>query len=89
MATDPGRIDPGLRRLALRTLLPAFRGQVAPAWITELIGEGLVGCIIFGYNIVDRDQLTALTGQLLDVRSDLLLSITGRSGWTCWPPGST
>jgi len=80
VATDPGRIDPGLRRLALRTLLPAFRGQVAPAWITELIGEGLVGCIIFGYNIVDRDQLTALTGQLLDVRSDLLLSIDEEGG---------
>ena len=57
-------IDPGLRRLALSTLLPAFRGHEAPGWITDLIDEGVAGCIIFGYNIVDCGQLTALTGQL-------------------------
>jgi beta-N-acetylhexosaminidase len=69
-------IDPGLRRLALRTLLPAFQGQQrAPDWITDLVAEGVGGCIIFGYNIVDQDQLTALTGQLRAARSDILLSI--------------
>ncbi|TMM38688.1 MAG: glycoside hydrolase family 3 protein [Actinobacteria bacterium] len=73
-------IDPGLRRLALSTLLPAFRGHEAPGWITDLIDEGVAGCIIFGYNIVDRGQLTALTGQLREVRSDLLLSIDEEGG---------
>ncbi len=73
-------IDPGLRRLALRTLLPAFRGHRAPSWITDLIAEGVAGCIIFGYNIVDRDQLTALTGELRAVRTDLLLSIDEEGG---------
>ena len=73
-------IDPGLRRLALRTLLPAFRGHSAPDWITDLVAEGVGGCIIFGYNIVDQDQLTALTAQLRTARSDVLLSIDEEGG---------
>ena len=40
----------------------------------------MAGCIIFGYNIVDRGQLTALTGQLRKVRSDVLLSIDEEGG---------
>jgi beta-N-acetylhexosaminidase len=73
-------IDPGLRRLALRTLLPAFRGHEAPEWITGLIAEGVAGCILFGYNIADRGQLTALTGQLRAARADVLLSIDEEGG---------
>jgi len=73
-------IDPGLRRLALRTLLPAFRGHTAPPWITDLIAEGVGGCIIFGYNIVDQEQLTALTGQLRAARPDIVLSIDEEGG---------
>src|SRR5207253_9647743 len=67
-------IDPGLRRLALSTLLPAFPGHEAPGWTTDLIDEGLAGCIIFGYNIVDPGQLTALPAQPLLVPCHLLLS---------------
>jgi beta-N-acetylhexosaminidase len=73
-------IDPGLRRLALRTLLPAFRGEEAPGWITDLVAEGVGGCIIFGYNVVDPDQLTALTGQLRAARSDVLIAIDEEGG---------
>jgi beta-N-acetylhexosaminidase len=73
-------IDPGLRRLVLRTLLPAFRAHEAPGWVMDLIAEGVAGCIIFGYNIVDGGQLTALTGQLRAARSDLLLSIDEEGG---------
>jgi beta-N-acetylhexosaminidase len=73
-------IDPGLRRLALRTLLPAFRGHTAPVWVTDLVAKGVGGCIIFGYNIVDQDQLSALTAQLSAARSDLLLSIDEEGG---------
>ena len=73
-------IDPGLRRLALRTLLPAFQGHVAPGWITDLVAEGVGGCIIFGYNVVDPAQLTALTGQLRAARSDVLIAIDEEGG---------
>jgi beta-N-acetylhexosaminidase len=73
-------IDPGLRRLALRTLLPAFDGLTAPQWVLDLVAEGVAGYVIFGYNIVDADQLTALTGELRAVRPDLLLSIDEEGG---------
>jgi beta-N-acetylhexosaminidase len=73
-------IDPGLRRLALRTLLPAFRGHQAPGWITDLVAEGVGGCIVFGYNVVDPDQLTALTAQLRAARSDVLIAIDEEGG---------
>ena len=73
-------IDPGLRRLALRTLLPAFRGHTAPPWVVDLIGDGVGGYIIFGYNIVDQKQVSALTGQLRSARSDILLSIDEEGG---------
>jgi beta-N-acetylhexosaminidase len=73
-------IDPGLRRLALRTVLPAFAGHEVPAWVAELISEGVAGFVIFGYNIVNPAQLTALTGQLRASRSDLLLSIDEEGG---------
>ncbi len=73
-------IDRGLRRLVLRTLLPAFRGHSVPPWVTDLIAEGVGGFIIFGYNIVDQTQLTALTGELRAARADLLLSIDEEGG---------
>ncbi|OLB65029.1 MAG: glycoside hydrolase [Actinobacteria bacterium 13_2_20CM_2_72_6] len=73
-------IDPGLRRLALRTLLPAFRGHRAPGWITDLVAEGVGGCIIFGYNVVAPEQLTALTTQLRAARPDVLIAIDEEGG---------
>lgn len=73
-------IDPGLRRLALRTLLPAFRGHTAPPWALDLIAEGVGGYIIFGYNILDQDQVSALTRELRAVRPDVLLSIDEEGG---------
>jgi beta-N-acetylhexosaminidase len=73
-------IDPGLRRLALRTLLAAFPGHTAPEWATSLVEQGLAGYTIFGYNIVDPDQVAALTGQLRAVRSDVVLAIDEEGG---------
>jgi beta-N-acetylhexosaminidase len=73
-------IDPGLRRLVLRTLLPAFPGYTAPDWATDLVAEGVAGAIIFGYNIADPAQLAALTAQLRDARPDVLLSIDEEGG---------
>src|SRR5262249_22738821 len=73
-------IDPGLRRLTLHTLLPAFRGHTITPWVTDLIAEGVGGYIIFGYNIIDQAQLIALTGELRAARPDLLLSIDEEGG---------
>ena len=64
--------DPGLRRLALGTLLGAFPGAVAPAWAVDLVAEGMAGHVLFGYNIVDADQVAALTAGLHAARDGVL-----------------
>ena len=73
-------VDAGLRRLALRTLLAAFEGETAPGWATDLLADGLAGHTLFGFNIVDRPQLAALTALLHDTRPGVLLAIDEEGG---------
>jgi beta-N-acetylhexosaminidase len=90
-------IDPGLRRLVLRTLLPSFGGRTAtgdgigagaaltgaltpPQWAVDLVGEGLAGYCLFGYNIASPGQLAALTAQLRGARADVLISLDEEGG---------
>ncbi|GIH04611.1 beta-N-acetylhexosaminidase [Rhizocola hellebori] len=73
-------IDPGLRRLALRTLLAAFPGHTAPEWSTDLVEQGLAGYTIFGYNIADPAQVTALSAALRTARPNVLLAIDEEGG---------
>jgi beta-N-acetylhexosaminidase len=73
-------IDPGLRRLILRTLLPAFPGLTPPPWALDLVAEGLGGYVIFYYNIRDDEQLTALTGKLREANPGVLLSLDEEGG---------
>src|SRR3981189_3340889 len=63
-----------LRALALRTLLPAFPGTLPPDWALGLTREGLAGFALFGYNIVDADQIAALTAQLRSARPDVIVA---------------
>jgi beta-N-acetylhexosaminidase len=72
--------DPGLRRLALSTLLAAFEGHDPPDWATALVAEGLAGHTVYGYNIADTDQLRALTERLRSARADVLLAIDEEGG---------
>ncbi len=73
-------IDPGLRRLALRTLLAAFPGPSAPEWALHLLVEGLAGHTLFGSNVAGPDELTGLTGGLRGVRADVLIAIDEEGG---------
>jgi len=73
-------IEPGLRKLALGTLLAAFRGDTAPAWAVDLVADGLAGHVLFGYNIVEREQLAALTAALHAARAGVLLGIDEEGG---------
>lgn len=72
--------DPGLRRLALQTLLAAFPGTQAPEWALRLVADGLAGYALFGYNVADPTQLAALTAQLRAVRPDVLIAIDEEGG---------
>jgi beta-N-acetylhexosaminidase len=73
-------VDRGLRRLALRTLLAAFPGTTAPQWAVDLVADGLAGHVLFGFNIVEPDQLGALTAQLHAARAGVLLAIDEEGG---------
>ncbi|WP_436526871.1 glycoside hydrolase family 3 N-terminal domain-containing protein [Actinoplanes sp. HUAS TT8] len=73
-------VDPGLRRLALRTLLAAFPGPSAPDWALDLLADGLAGFTLFGTNVDSVDQLSRLTARLRSVRSDALIAIDEEGG---------
>ncbi|BCJ42589.1 sugar hydrolase [Actinoplanes ianthinogenes] len=73
-------IDPGLRRLALRTLLAAFPGASAPGWALDLLADGLAGHTLFGTNVEDPAQLARLTAKLRSARPDALIAIDEEGG---------
>jgi beta-N-acetylhexosaminidase len=69
-----------LRRLVLGTLLAAFDGPTPPEWAVDLVAEGLAGHVLFGFNVVDVDQLATLTATLRAVRPDVLIGIDEEGG---------
>jgi beta-N-acetylhexosaminidase len=73
-------IDPGLRRVALGTLLAAFPGPTAPGWARALLADGLAGHTLFGANVVESAQVTALTAELRAARPDVLIAIDEEGG---------
>ncbi|MEU5945516.1 glycoside hydrolase family 3 N-terminal domain-containing protein [Micromonospora sp. NPDC047465] len=73
-------LDPGLRRLALGTLLAAYPGPVPPDWAVDLVAEGLAGHTLFGTNVHDPGQLAASTAALRVGRPDVLIAIDEEGG---------
>ncbi|MEV4625948.1 glycoside hydrolase family 3 N-terminal domain-containing protein [Micromonospora sp. NPDC049523] len=72
--------DPGLRRLALRTLLAAFPGDSPPDWALGLVADGLAGHTLFGRNVTDPTQVATSTAALRAVRPDVLIAIDEEGG---------
>ena len=82
---------PTERELALRTLLPAFPGAVAPDWARRLVAEGLGGFALFGGNIAEAEQVAALTAALRSGRPDVIIAIDEEGGDVtrlCYATGS-
>ncbi|MGC5382329.1 glycoside hydrolase family 3 N-terminal domain-containing protein [Micromonospora sp. DT68] len=73
-------LDPGLRRLALGTLLAAYQGPVPPEWAVELLADGLAGHTLFGTNVQDPGQVAASTAALRSGRPDALIAIDEEGG---------
>ncbi|MEV8596934.1 glycoside hydrolase family 3 protein [Streptomyces sp. NPDC052012] len=69
-----------LTRDALAVLQPGFAGTTAPDWVRRRLGEGLASVALFGRNVVDAEQVTALTAALRAERDDLLVAIDEESG---------
>ncbi|MFD1325842.1 glycoside hydrolase family 3 protein, partial [Micromonospora sonneratiae] len=72
--------DPGLRRLALGTLLAAFPGNTPPEWALDLVTDGLAGHTLFGNNIEHPDQVAATAAALRGARADVLIAIDEEGG---------
>ncbi|WP_305782997.1 glycoside hydrolase family 3 N-terminal domain-containing protein [Symbioplanes lichenis] len=80
--------DPGLRRLALGTVLAAFAGPALPDPIGELLSDGLAGVTLFATNIGEPARLTAtnigeparLTAELRAVKADVLVAADEEGG---------
>src|SRR5689334_10855287 len=82
---------PTERELALRTLLPAFPGTVAPDWARRLVADGLGGFALFGGNIAEAEQVAALTAALRSGRPDVIIAIDEEGGDVtrlCYATGS-
>ncbi len=77
---DTMAIDPGLRRLALGTLLASFPGHSAPDWALDLLADGLAGHTLFGYNVAEPEQVARLTAPLRAARPDVLIAIDEEGG---------
>ncbi|RIV40595.1 glycoside hydrolase family 3 protein [Micromonospora radicis] len=73
-------LDPGLRRLALGTLLAAYPGPVPPDWAVELVADGLAGHTLFGGNVDTPAQVAASTAALRAGRPDVLVAIDEEGG---------
>ncbi|MFI6824027.1 glycoside hydrolase family 3 protein [Micromonospora sp. NPDC050187] len=73
-------LDPGLRRLALGTLLAAYPGPTPPPWALDLVGAGLAGYTLFGTNVETPAQVAAATAALRDARTDVLVAIDEEGG---------
>ncbi|MBP2475093.1 beta-N-acetylhexosaminidase [Crossiella equi] len=69
-----------LRRLADAVLLPGFVGTSAPDWVRRRVAEGLGGVLLFGRNVVDDEQVTALAAQLRAERPEVVVAIDEESG---------
>ncbi|MFI6509970.1 glycoside hydrolase family 3 protein [Streptosporangium sp. NPDC050855] len=73
------RGDRGLRRLASGTLLAAFQGTEAPEWVLRELENGLGGVTLFGFNVADAAQLSALTTRLREA-ADPVVSLDEEGG---------
>ncbi len=71
--------DQRLRRLAAGTLLVAFKGTTAPDWVLHDLENGLGGVTLFGFNVADPVQLSALTSRLREA-GDPVISLDEEGG---------
>ena len=69
-----------LDALVHRVLLPGFVGTTAPDWVLRRAERGLGGVVLFSRNVVDGEQVRALTGALHEARPGLLVSVDEEGG---------
>src|SRR6185437_12622863 len=61
-------------------LQPGFVGTKPPDWVRRRLAEGLGGVALFARNVVDADQLAALTAALRAEKPDVIVAIDEEAG---------
>ncbi|MDG4809120.1 glycoside hydrolase family 3 N-terminal domain-containing protein [Micromonospora sp. WMMD1120] len=69
-----------LPALAAAVLQPGFVGTTPPPWVCRWLGEGLGSVVLFARNVVDSEQVTALTATLRAERPDVIVAIDEEAG---------
>ena len=80
MGSGTGRADAELRSLAAGVLLPGFAGTTAPDWVRRWVSDGLGGVLLFGRNVVDDQQVAALSASIAEERDDAVVAIDEEGG---------
>ncbi|MGN9777303.1 glycoside hydrolase family 3 protein [Micromonospora sp. H33] len=69
-----------LASLAAAVLQPGFVGITPPPWVCRWLGEGLGSVVLFARNVVDPEQVAALTAALRAERPDVVVAIDEEAG---------
>lgn len=69
-----------LERLALTCLLAGFEGTAAPDWVRRRLEDGLGGVVLFARNIVEPEQVSALTAELAGARAGVVIATDEEGG---------
>ena len=69
-----------LASLAAAVLQPGFVGTTPPDWVRRWLADGLGGVVLFARNVVDHEQVAALTAVLRAERPDVLVAIDEEGG---------
>jgi beta-N-acetylhexosaminidase len=66
--------------MANAVLQPGFVGKEPPPWLRRRLADGLGGVALFARNVVDRDQVAALTAALRAEKPDVIVAIDEEAG---------
>ncbi|MEU4552186.1 beta-N-acetylhexosaminidase [Micromonospora violae] len=76
MTTTTGHLP----ALAAAVLQPGFVGTTPPPWVCRWLDEGLGSVVLFARNVVDTEQVAALTATLRAQRPDVIVAIDEEAG---------
>ncbi|WP_062200880.1 beta-N-acetylhexosaminidase [Demequina salsinemoris] len=65
---------------ALTVLMPGFEGTTLPAWLEQLLREGLGGVCLFGTNVSSPEQLRELCAAIHAANPDAIIAIDEEGG---------
>src|SRR5687767_79843 len=77
---DSATRDRSLMRLADSVLQPGFVGTTPPDWLRRRLSEALGGVVLFSRNIVNIEQVAALSAAMFAENPDVMIAVDEESG---------